>query len=484
MSDKAEVVVADPETKVTWTPEEEKTLLNKIDWHVLPILTLLYLLSFLDRTNIGNAKLDGLIPALGIKDYSTLLSIFFIGYVLFEVPSNIILKRTSPPLWLPTITLGWGILTMVMGFLSDQTGIYIVRFVLGAVEAGLFPGSVFVFSLYYARKERHYRTSLFFSGAAAAGAFGGIFAYALGLLDGKGGKGGWAWIFIIEGLLTVIVSLVAYFFVPNYPHLSKRFTPREKEIIAARISDDPDAIDDEIFSWDGVWQAFRDPYVYLYGLLFHGFAFALYSLSLFMPTIIAGLGYASWQAQLMTVPPYIVAFITTMSTAHAAFVYNRRFIFIIGAALVAIVGYIIQITSPTVGGRYVSVFITASGVYAGNALLLSLPSENVSGQTKRVTALALQITLGDIGAIAGTLLYRIPLGGLANTSYNVSHGLAILWLFVGIFAASSLWFLLSRENARRDKVEAEAAETGQKIVLTPEETKKQGDRRITWRYHV
>ncbi|KAI9321144.1 major facilitator superfamily domain-containing protein [Zopfochytrium polystomum] len=451
---------------IEYTAEEERRVVRKIDLKVVPILTVLYLLSFLDRSNIGNARIEGLVADIGIKDYSFLLSIFFVGYVLFEVPSNIILKRTSPPFWLPTISLIWGVLTVVMGLVHDEWGIYITRFLLGAVEAGLFPGSVFVFSMFYPRKERHYRVSMLLSGAA-----------------------GWAWIFIMEGLLTVVVSVVAYWLVPTYPQESTLFTPREKAIIKARMQEDHDDADEEEFHWDGVWQAFRDPFVYLYAMLFHGFAFALYTVSLFMPSIISDLGYASWQAQLMTVPPYAFAFLVTMTTAHVSFLVDRRLPFIIGAAGVALVGYIVQLTATTAAGKYAAVFITAAGVYAGNALLLSLPSENVGGQTKRATALAMQIAIGDVGAIAGTLLYRQPLGGLANSAYKVSHGLTVLWLAVGVTAASLLWVLLAKENRRRDEAlkaaEAEGEAAALKaLALTPEERRKLGDRRLDWRYHI
>ncbi|PWN49580.1 MFS general substrate transporter [Violaceomyces palustris] len=479
---------------ITYTREEEKRLVRKIDWLTVPILTALYLLSFLDRSNIGNAKIEGLVTDLGIKDYGALLSIFFVGYVIAEVPSNLVLKLTSPPIWLPTLTLVWGILSVGLGLCKKEVDIYLVRFFLGVAEAGLFPGSVYIFSMFYPRKERHYRVSLLLSGAAASGSLSGILAFGIAKMGGVGGKPGWAWIFILEGLLTIVVSIAAYWIVPNYPNVSKRFTPREKEIISARLSKDSDALDSEAFNWEGVRQAFKDPYVYLYSFLFHGYAFSLYSFSLFLPTIIAGLGYKSWQAQLLTIPPYFLAFLVTMSVAHASFLVGKRLVFIIGSGLVAILGYIVQMTSPTLGGKYVSVFIVASGVYSGNALLLSLPSENISGQTKRATALAMQIAIGDVGAIAGTLLYRIPLGSLKNKNYNVSHGLAILWLGFGILSASLLWFLLGRENRRRDalasrrsaeKGEGDGDATQQETeVLGIDELRRLGDRRPDWRYHV
>lgn len=125
--------------------------------------------------------------------------------------------------------------------------------------------------------------------------------------------------------------------------------------------------------------------------------------------------------------------------------------FIIGSGFVAIIGYIILLTSPTPGGKYVAVFICAGGIYAGNALLLAWPSENLMGHTYRATGLAMVITIGDIGAIIGTQLYRIPLGGLANKKYEISYILTIVWLCIGIFSAAALYIGLARQNKKWDE---------------------------------
>ena len=143
-----------------YTEAEEKRLIRKIDWLLLPILTVLYLLSFLDRSNIGNAKIEGLVTDIGIRDYNTLLAIFFVGYVIAEVPSNLVLKVTSPTIWLPTITIIWGIISTTMGLVHNEQGMYAARFFLGVTEAGLFPGVVYVLSTYYKRRERTARVSL------------------------------------------------------------------------------------------------------------------------------------------------------------------------------------------------------------------------------------------------------------------------------------------------------------------------------------
>ncbi|KAJ4006487.1 hypothetical protein NW766_010579 [Fusarium irregulare] len=167
------------------TPVNEKALLRKLDLRLLPAVGTLYLLSFLDRSNVGNARIEGMIDDLHMSgnEYLTGLTLYFIGYVIFEIPCNIILKRTTPRLWLPTLTIAWGIVATLLGIVQNKAGFFVARFFLGVTESGLFPdvdeikGVVYYFSMWYKRRERQYRISLFFSAASLAGAFGGILAY-------------------------------------------------------------------------------------------------------------------------------------------------------------------------------------------------------------------------------------------------------------------------------------------------------------------
>ncbi|KAA1477535.1 MFS general substrate transporter [Dentipellis sp. KUC8613] len=444
------------------TPEDRR-LLRKVDKRLLPVLTLLYLLSFLDR-------IDGLTKDIHVSPpaYNTSLALYFIAYVTFEIPANARLFRFDPQVWLPFLTLIWGIVSIFQGFVTDQASLFSVRYLLGAAESGLFPGVVFLFSVYYRRHERHWRVAVFFGGAALAGAFGGVLAYGIGKMDGIGGKRGWAWIFIIEGLLTVVISFFAFFWVPTWSYKAQfaSLTPEERARLQARLAADSDAAGKETFSWVYVRQALADPSVWGYALLFHGFSFVLYSLSLFMPTIIADLGFATWKAQLMTVPPNALAALGIWFGAWAAARTKLRAPWIIAAGVIAIIAV----------PQYVGVHLASLGVYTGNALLLSWPSENISGQTKRAVAVAMQITIGDCGAITGLLIYRPE---FAMHHFRKPHIIAIGYIVLGIASASALWYWMVHENKRR----AEIISSG-KDEVDSKARLDLGDRDVRWIYQV
>ncbi|KAL1644933.1 hypothetical protein SLS58_004004 [Diplodia intermedia] len=443
----------------------EKALLRKLDIKLLPGLVVLYLLSFLDRSNAGN-------------QYLTSLTLYFIGYVLFEIPCNVILKRTIPKFWLPTLTLVWGIVSTLMGITQNLSGFFAVRFFLGVAESGLFPGVVYYLSNWYKRHERVYRVALFFSAASLAGAFGGILAYGIGKMKGVGGLNGWRWIFIIEGLLTIAVSLLAYLFIANYPSTAPFLTPAQRAHTTARLAADSDATAAEPFSWPLVARSLRDPKCWLYGLAFHTLSLPLYTLSLFLPSIIKSLGYTSARAQLLTVPPYALATLLTVGVAHLSTRLRQRAPFILASSALAAAGYAILLANADPAARpgvsYAGTFLAAAGIYPATALALAWPAMNVAGQTKRATACALQISVGNLGAVLGTQLYRPA----TAPRYVLGHAFALAYLLANVGVVAALWWVLARENARREAMMAAGvvAEEGREQV--------EGDDDVRWRFNI
>jgi len=184
----------------------------------------------------------------------------------------------------------------------------------------------------------------------------------------------------------------------------------------------------------------------------------------------------------MTVPPYAVSVAAIALAAWASAAFSIRAPFIIGAAVVSIIGYILLIATPTAGSQYLGVHLAAAGVYTSNALLLSWPAENVSSQTKRAVALALQISIGDLGAIVGVLVYR---PSLANNNYRVPHIIAIAYLVFGIMVTAWLWYWLSSENARREAIVSSSRDKDETSSNDDEAQRRVlGDRHVKWRYQL
>ncbi|KAJ6160614.1 hypothetical protein N7470_004010 [Penicillium chermesinum] len=416
----------------------ERALLRKLDIRLLPPLTLLYLLSFLDRSNVGNAKLEGLTSDLKISgdQYLNGLTLYFAGYVLFEIPCNIILKKTTPSKWLPTLTLVWGIVATLLGIVQNYSGYLSSRFFLGVAESGLFPGVVYYVSMWYKREEQNYRICLFFR---------------IAHMEGVGGYRGWRWIFILEGLLTVVVSAISYFWVYDYPATAKFLTEKEREFIIWRLKNDSDAIRDEKFTWSAVLDSFKDHKVWLYALGFHTMSLPMYTLSLFLPTIIKELGYSAAEAQLLSVPPYAVAFVLMITVSICSEKTRLRAPFMMVFAGVGCIGYIILLTDHRAGVSYVGTIFAAAGIYPAVSLVFSWPAANVSGQTKRAIANALQISIGNCGAVLGTQLYRAE----SAPQYYLGHGFASGYLIANIFAMGGLWWVLKKENQKKARVRDE-----------------------------
>ncbi|KAK8042884.1 hypothetical protein PG994_013367 [Apiospora phragmitis] len=437
---------SDAEVSGGSAPVDEKKLLRKLDYNLLPAVGVLYLLSFLDRSNVGNARIEGMLDDLHMtgNQYLTGLTLYFVAYVIFEVPCNIILKRTGPRVWLPTLTIAWGIVATLLGIVQDMPAFFVARFFLGITESGLFPGVVYYFSMWYKRRERQYRISLFFSAASLAGAFGGVLAYGIGRMSGIVWEHGWRWIFILEGILTVLVAFAAYWFIHNYPKTAQFLTEDERRYIHQRLAADSDATNDEKFSWSAVSDALKDGNCWLYGLGFHTMSLPLYTLSLFLP------GLHRRQSPTPNSPPYAFAFLTTIALAVLSERTGQRALFIAGSSPFAAVGYCILLsnTDPRQkpGVSYLGTFFAVGGIYPAVALVLSWPAINVSGQTKRAAANAMQISIGNLGAVLGTQLYRSADG----PRFVLGHSVALAYLLANVVIVSILWTRLRRENRRRD----------------------------------
>ncbi|KAI8659822.1 hypothetical protein LRP88_06383 [Fusarium phalaenopsidis] len=432
-------------------PVLEKKVLRKVDMNLVPILFLLFLCAFIDRINIGNARIQGLEADLDMtgQDYNIALFTFFILYILLEVPCNILLKNMRPSLFLSAIMTGWGIVTICQGLTRSFAGLVVCRVIIGGLEAGFFPACVYLLSMYYCRHELQWRFNLFFSASIIAGAFSGLLAYAIAHMDGIAGYGGWRWIFILEGIATVIIAVFSYWIIPDWPESAKFLNDDERAILIERLAQDRK--DTHMNHWDKktAKRIFSDPKIYLSILMYMGIVTTSYSGSFFTPTILKQLGWTSIRAQIMSIPIFIFATVCALVCAIASDKLKHRSGFILGGCLFTTIGYVILLNmmSVSVGVRYFALFCIVGGGYIAQPIVLVWASNNNSGHYKVGVASAMQVGIGNVGGIIASNMFvtsqapEYPLGfGL---------GLGLVWLCV----LSSVVFLLyiKRENKLRDQ---------------------------------
>lgn len=427
----------------------DRKLLWKLDLRLIPWLCLLYLISFLDRTNIGNARLDGLEKSLNITggQYNACLSIFFVSYALFEPLTNILLKRLRPSVFIPTIMVVWGMIMVTMGLCHNFQGMMAARFFLGVAEAGLFPGINYYLSCWYKRNEFGIRAATFFSAAAVSGSFGGLLAAAIGKMNGVGGKQGWAWIFILEGLATVLIGIASFWMVFDFPDEADFLSDDDRRRVLRRLKmDKQSSAEHESFKMEYFWASVKDWKTWLYALIYMGADAPLYAFSLFLPSIIASLGYKSTVAQLLSVPPYAAAAILTITVGYIADRTRQRGLCNICTSLLGMVGFSMLVAGTSPGVRYAGTFLGALGIYPCVANTIVWMSNNTEGVYKRGITIGFVNGWGNLNGIVSSNIYQrrdTPL-------YRKGHGIVLGYLTVFLFGGSILqYFLLKKENAKR-----------------------------------
>ena len=217
--------------------ERASKLTRKCDLHLLPPLFLIWFFPFIDRINIGNARIQGLEKDLHMtgSQFNVALVVFFIPFIILEAPSNLGMKRVSPRLWLGGQTLLLGMFTICQGVVKTYGGLIAMRVLVGTFEAGLIPGTVFLLAAYYPRFQLQWRLSVLMCSTALASAFGGLLAYAIAGMAGTDGYLGWRWIFIIEGVISVAIGLFCLFTVPDWPDKVTFLNEEDRQFLKTRL---------------------------------------------------------------------------------------------------------------------------------------------------------------------------------------------------------------------------------------------------------
>ncbi|KDN47749.1 MFS general substrate transporter [Tilletiaria anomala UBC 951] len=435
------------------TPEQERKVQWKVDMALIPWLSFLYLLSFLDRSAIGNAKLYGLEKSIGLTptQYNICLTVFFIPYALFEIPSNVLLKRLKPSIWFPSITIAVGICMLSQGVVKNYGGLVAARVSLAIAEAGLFPGVNFLLSGWYTRSQFGIRAAIFFSAASVAGAFGGLLSVAIVKMDGVGGYEGWRWIFIIIGLITFVAGVASFILVPDFPADSKFLKEDERAYLIGRLQNDQQySAKGEHFSWVNVAKGFLDWKMWVGGLVYAGCDGPLYAFSLFTPTIVKAtfVGSSGTKANLLSVPIYVLACLQVLAVGFFTARYGHRALINIIMMCIGAVGYIILLASNNNALSYFAIYIAATGIYCTIPNTIALTSASIEGTFKKSVVMGYIISFGNLnGAVTSGAIYKAK----DAPHYRLGHGIVLLYICIGIISTGVYWWCVSRENRLRDE---------------------------------
>ncbi|PIL32516.1 MFS general substrate transporter [Ganoderma sinense ZZ0214-1] len=455
-------------------PELVKRTWRKVDWAILPIAVILYLAAYIDRANIGNAKVLGLATSLKLtsSQYNWALSIFFIGYVIFETPSNILLRKISPRWYIPTLTVLWGLVCVLFATVKSAKGLLAIRFFLGVAEAGFLPGIVYWLSCWYPRTLLGRRYAVLYSTVSLTGAFGGLLATAIHSLDGTYGIAGWKAASQADSASSPSSSCPP----TQAPRAS---SPPEKHVVLLANEADRGQRADERFRGAQVRAAFADWRTWLWGLVYIAIYIPVYSVILSLPSVVTGLGYAGTHATLMACPPYGLGFVIVLLAGWTTDRYGRLFCHFVGAIVVVMVALVVLMAVENLVVRYVMFFFVMF-MFIPVSVCWTWLGSNVTSATKRAAALGVVFSLGNIGGTVSGQIYRAEWA----PRYVQGHAINIGCYAIALVAGGALWWSYKTDNERRDGAANETVKKTKQHDLLGEDLGDLGDRHPSFRYYL
>ncbi|KAF1935439.1 MFS general substrate transporter [Clathrospora elynae] len=428
----------------------EKTLKRKLDSRCI-LFVFIYILNYLDRNNIAAARLGGLQEDLNINNtqYATCLSILYVGYILMQIPSNILINRIPrPSLYIAVVMLIWGMISTLSGNVTNFAGMVAIRFFIGFVEAAFLPGALLILSKWYTRRELTLRNAILFCGNLISNAFSSLVGAAvLSNMEGTLGHRAWRWLYWIEGAATMLIAISAAFILPDLPHNSRGFTEEERAVAVLRMTEDVGEVDEdsaEESPFAGLMMAVKDLKIYVMMLTFTAYVVGL-SFNAFFPTLTKTLGFGYITTLLMSAPPWAFACVVSLINAWHADRQQERFWHIVGPIIAGIVGFIISMCTLNTAARYVALFLQASS-YAGFIVFYSwISSSFPRPPAKRAVAIAMINAFSQLGNIAGSYVWNMSANGFRN-----SYGVVTAMFGVTIIGCFAFRVILVRLNKRLD----------------------------------
>ncbi|KAJ9611505.1 hypothetical protein H2200_004689 [Cladophialophora chaetospira] len=443
-------------------PKAVRKVMRKVDLRLVPMLSLLYMWAFIDRSNLGNANIAGLSEDLKTNignRYSVLAMIFFVGYCLIDIPTVFLVRKIGPALWIGTITTIWGIVTICQGFVKSWGTLALCRVLLGFLEGGLVPAAMYLLYNWYTRYEIQARIAGFYVVGNASSGLAGLLAYGIEQMAGDADLNGWSWIFIIEGIVSTVVGIVAFFVMVDFPEkatvknslgLPGFLTPEEAAIVLARVERDRgDAVEDKI-TFKIAMHHLKDWKVWEFSSYLTLNNTALYAFSYFLPVILKnGLGYSTGRAQLLTFPPYAVGAVWIMICAFTGDHFKIRGPILILNCSLYIIGVSMTGFASQVHARYAGVFLGVMGIIGNIPTQWAYAHNNMVGQNKKGLTVSLMVMGGAFGGIISGNVFQSK----DAPGYRPGLWICIAFQMVYFVLVSKNFVIFYIQNKRADRGE-------------------------------
>lgn len=411
---------------------EPQQVIRQVGWRLVPFLTLLYFVNFIDRVNVGFAALT-MNKAIGLSSlaFGWGAGIFFLGYFLFEVPSNLALHRFGARRWITRIMMSWGFVSAAMALVAGPASFVALRFLLGVTEAGFFPGIILYLTYWFPQTARARIVSAFMTAVPLSSVIGNpLSAFLLGF-DGLGGIEGWRWLFIFEGVPAVLLGIAVWFYLPDRPTDARFLSKEARDWLTATLAAEQEANTAQRRS--NLVAALTSPKVLLLTAIYFGLVMSLYGIVLWLPQLASGFGLSTQQIGFVTAIPYIVAASGMyLFGRHSDARGERRF----HLALAAAIAGVALIATPYVGPPVVTLLIlcvAAWGIYAALPVFWAIPAGFLSGAAA-AGAIGLINSLGNLGGFVGPYL----VGWLREASGGFAAGIVLLGLACLVTAGLAL----------------------------------------------
>jgi MFS transporter, ACS family, tartrate transporter len=423
----------------------ETRVLRKITLRIVPFVMLLYFIAFIDRVNIGFAALTmnkelGFSPSV----FGFGAGIFFLGYFLFEVPSNLVLDKVGARIWIARVMISWGLISGAMAFIQGSTSFYMLRFLLGAAEAGFFPGIILYLSHWFPARQRAAVTAIFMAAAPLSTVLGSPLSAALLEMHGVLGLSGWQWMFVVEAVPAVILGVVVLFYMTDRPEQAKWLSDDERHWLV--ITMNAEAAGKAGTASHSVWRGLADLRVIALSLVYFGTSAGLYTLGIWAPQIIKEFGLSSQQVGLLNALPGVVAVVAMVVWARHSDRTGERTWHVVGSCLLASLGLVLAGYAGSVLAVLLALTLVNIGVSSAKPPLWSMPTMFLSGSAA-AAGIATINSIGNLGGFVGPAM----IGWIKDLTGSFQGG---LFFVAGLLVLSAILTLVL---ARSRRASAEAA---------------------------